>query len=399
MSSPSGEPIPDISSRLMNPSIVFCFVTPLFVGLRVASRLHFTKRLGRDDWTILISCLFSVILSITMIIVCKWAFGKHMKQQDLLLVQKSLKLYVGAQVVYKVTIALSKISIIFLYLRIFVGKIFRRTCWSLIWIVICYTIGSSTATVFQCTPIHRAWQRQVPGTCINLTISWYSNAAFSILSDLAILILPMPVIKSLLLPKKEKIGLMSIFAVGIFVCITSVLRSMKLDVATKNFDVTWSSIDSSMWTIFETNIAIICACMPTFKAPISKIFPRAFDSFYSARGGQESKDDSYLGAFVHRGQAPVVKVPFYSLTMPRFIGWELVVEKLELWAKRMGNGSSSSFEAGKGGDTFTISNGSTVAGENCQGKSECSEVETPGDLEYGKRSTVTLQESTKQTAL
>ncbi|KAL2363981.1 hypothetical protein RJZ56_003102 [Blastomyces dermatitidis] len=184
----------------------------------------------------------------------------------------------------------------------------------------------------------------------------------------------MPVIKSLLLPKKEKIGLMSIFAVG-------------------------SSIDSSMWTIFETNIAIICACMPTFKAPISKIFPRAFDSFYSARGGQESKDDSYLGAFVHRGQAPVVKVPFYSLTMPRFIGWELVVEKLELWAKRMGNGSSSSFEAGKGGDTFTISNGSTVAGENCQGKSECSEVETPGDLEYGKRSTVTLQESTKQTAL
>ncbi|PGG99777.1 hypothetical protein GX51_06149 [Blastomyces parvus] len=334
-----------------------------------------------------------------MIVVCTWAFGKHMRQQDLLLVQKSLKLYVGAQVIYKVTIALTKISIILLYLRIFVGKIFRRTCWALIWIVICYTIGSSTATVFQCTPIRRAWQRQIPGTCINLTISWYSNAAFSILSDLAILILPMPVIKSLLLPKKEKLGLMSIFAVGIFVCITSVVRSLTLDVATKNFDVTWSSIDSSMWTILETNIAIICACMPTFKAPISKIFPRAFDSFYSARRGQEPKDDSKLGGCVHRGQVPVAKVSLYSLSMPRFSGWELVAEKLDLWTKRIGGGNSSGFGDGRGGDAFSVSNGSTIVGEHSQGKKECSGVVTPDDLECGKGSTVTLQESTRHTAL
>ncbi|KAG5291109.1 integral membrane protein [Histoplasma capsulatum G186AR] len=58
MASPSGvPPIPDISSRLMTPSIVFSFVTPLFVALRVASRVRFTKRLGRDDWTIVISCV------------------------------------------------------------------------------------------------------------------------------------------------------------------------------------------------------------------------------------------------------------------------------------------------------------------------------------------------------
>lgn len=117
--------------------------------------------------------------------------------------------------VYKVTIALSKISIVFLYLRIFVGNLFRRICWLFIVVVICYTIGSSTATVFQCTPIRRAWDRAVFGTCINLTVSWYANAAFSIFSDLAILTLPMPVIKSLKLPKRARIGLMSIFAVGV----------------------------------------------------------------------------------------------------------------------------------------------------------------------------------------
>ncbi|OJD27244.1 hypothetical protein ACJ73_01365 [Blastomyces percursus] len=99
--------------------------------------------------------------------------------------------------------------------------------------------------------------------------------------------------------------------------------------------------------------------MPTFKAPISKIFPRAFDSFYSARSGRESKDDWKLGGFVHRGQAKVAKVPLYGLTMPRFSGWDLVV-KLELWAKRMGNGSSSSFGGGRGGHAFTVSNGNKI---------------------------------------
>ncbi|KKZ65970.1 hypothetical protein EMCG_08264 [[Emmonsia] crescens] len=392
MASPSGEPISDISARLMIPSIIFCFITPIFVAMRVASRLHFTKGLGRDDWAILVSCVFSVILSITMIVVCKWAFGKHMRQQDPLLVRKSLKLYVGAQVVYKVTIALSKISIVFLYLRIFVGNLFRRICWLFIVVVICYTIGSSTATVFQCTPIRRAWDRAVLGTCINLTVSWYANAAFSIFSDLAILTLPMPVIKSLQLPKRARIGLMSIFAVGVFVCITSVLRSMTLNVATKNLDITWSSIDSSMWTIIETNVAIICACMPTYKAPLSKVFPQAFDSFYSSGSGQGSKEDLEIDRSAHRRQVQVVKVPLYTLSTPRFSTWELVVEKLEMWAKRRGNGN---FAGRRGGDAFTISNASTITGENCQGKKECSGGVPADDLESGEGSTVTVQDCTK----
>lgn len=41
-------------------------------------------------------------------------------------------------------------SILLLYLRIFIGPKFRRICWVVIAAIVCYSIGSSVATVFQC---------------------------------------------------------------------------------------------------------------------------------------------------------------------------------------------------------------------------------------------------------
>lgn len=43
---------------------------------------------------------------------------------------------------------------------------------------------------------------------------WFFNAAFNILTDIIILALPMPVLSSLRLPIKQKIGLMFVFALG-----------------------------------------------------------------------------------------------------------------------------------------------------------------------------------------
>jgi hypothetical protein len=38
----------------------------------------------------------------------------------------------------------------------------------------------------------------------------------------------------------------------------------------------WQSIDSSMWTVIESNLGIICASMPAFKQPLSIVFPWLF---------------------------------------------------------------------------------------------------------------------------
>ena len=70
-------------------------------------------------------------------------------------------------------------------------------------------------SIFACTPVAYFWEKSISnGHCINLLAFWFSNAAFNILSDLVIIILPIPVLKSLSIPLKQKYGLIMIFIMG-----------------------------------------------------------------------------------------------------------------------------------------------------------------------------------------
>ena len=82
------------------------------------------------------------------------------------------------------------------------------------------------------------------GTCINLAAFWYANAAANMIGDFVILALPVPVVKNLKLPQRQKLGLLLVFALGglyeahsgssmvvltaLSVCITSILRMTTL---------------------------------------------------------------------------------------------------------------------------------------------------------------------------
>jgi hypothetical protein len=124
------------------------------------------------------------------------------------------KYFVLSQIFYKCSINLTKASILLLYLRLFVQKPFRLLCWTLLGFVTAYGIATTLASTFQCTPIPRAWNKALPGTCLNTTIFWYANAGFSILGDVIILVIPMPLVYSLKLRLNQKISLMFVFALG-----------------------------------------------------------------------------------------------------------------------------------------------------------------------------------------
>lgn len=109
---------------------------------------------------------------------------------------------------------MTKMSILMLYLRIFIQRWFRITCYVLLVIITSYMVAAFFASVFQCTPVARAWNKAIPGSCINITTNWYANAGFSIATDIIILTLPMyPLYKSKIILKR-KIALMIVFALG-----------------------------------------------------------------------------------------------------------------------------------------------------------------------------------------
>lgn len=116
--------------------------------------------------------------------------------------------------------------------------------------------------------------------------SRFTNAALNIITDIAIAVLPLPVIKSLNLPRRPKLALMFVFLLGGITCIVSLLRLQSLYAVSVSNDISWDNPLAAMWSNLEVNIGIICSCLPTLKTCIVRVFPSIFSGRGTGSNGQ-----------------------------------------------------------------------------------------------------------------
>jgi hypothetical protein len=113
------------------------------------------------------------------------------------------------------TLGFTKISIILLYLRIFITGTFQRVAYGFLVMITIWTIGTIMATIFQCVPVRASWDLSVKHPwCINKDAFWYAFAATDTVTDFAIFLLPLKPIFGLHLPRREKLGLLAVFGIG-----------------------------------------------------------------------------------------------------------------------------------------------------------------------------------------
>jgi hypothetical protein len=115
---------------------------------------------------------------------------------------------------YNASLALTKISILFQYLRIFPSYRFRIICFIVMGVVILYSTWAIVSGFVNCVPVAKFWDRELPGTCLSFEAVWFFNASMNITTDLTLLVLPMPLVSQLHLPKRQKFALLAVFALG-----------------------------------------------------------------------------------------------------------------------------------------------------------------------------------------
>lgn len=226
-----------------------------------------------------------------------------------------------AQIFYKLTINLTKTSILLLYRRIFIQQWFCYSCNTMICIVLAYCIATTVASIFQCTPVPLAWDKSIHhGTCISMIKNWYANAGFAIATDVLILGLPMQPIWTSRLPINQKRALMLVFALG-GLCVHPLLLAeqwknltIQLLQCHRHLDSTGNytqlfhyvprcdlsvtntlfliynkiltevldDVASTLWTMIEINVAIICACLPMCRMVLAWLLPGLFGSAMTA---------------------------------------------------------------------------------------------------------------------
>ena len=69
--------------------------------------------------------------------------------------------------------------------------------------------------IIMCLPREKIWNKLEPGGhCFNAHVAYMATGIFNVLSDFAILILPMVPIWKLQLPMRKKIMMLAVFATG-----------------------------------------------------------------------------------------------------------------------------------------------------------------------------------------
>ena len=284
----------------------------VFVALRLVSRFGVVKKSMWDDYFIILAWLLAFGTSFSICYGTSKGLGRHEADVPVAWQSPMKKAAYVFSVLYVCTLTstpacallrhsqnpalmATKTSILVFYLTLSKTlKIFR---WATILVLAVVNAGGLALTLlntFQCRPVGATFQTPVPdsASCTNIVTLYLSSAPLNIITDLAILFLPMPILTGMRLPGKQKVILVVTFGFGVFVAVVDVVRIAYLQSAARDNlraiqddtgnsetdqrntdDFSWYASLSFMWSAIEINVGIMCACVPALKPLFTRFLP------------------------------------------------------------------------------------------------------------------------------
>ena len=258
--------IPNQTPALIALTTIFFLLSTAFMAARLIWRYTRSQR-GWDDVFAISAYINLVILSAFGYMAAHYNFGKH-KSDIPTTFPHAMYWFWLYQIFYKILGGLTKLTFCALYYRIFKRRDYRRIIWATIMIISTGTVAFTFGTIFQCTPIKYNWNKRIEeGHCISFMGFWYAHAIFNTVMDIVVFVLPIPLISTLHMAKKTKVGLASVFALGAFTIAASIVRMVMLRKSAQAIavDPTWGSMPALIWTEIEANTAVICCTLPALR--------------------------------------------------------------------------------------------------------------------------------------
>ncbi|KAL2199409.1 hypothetical protein P885DRAFT_67438 [Corynascus similis CBS 632.67] len=259
------------------------------VCLRTYARAVIIRQFGLDDWAAVAAMILAAGSGITVATNTLNGHGHHIQAVDPSRLWIYFRSFYISIVLYNASLTATKLTFLLQYQRIMGQGTMRRVIMVAFVFVALWSISQLLVVIFTCSPIHKFWLPDTPGTCIPNLPFWYINAAGNIVTDVTVFVLPLPALSRLNLRKGQKLGLIGVFSLGFFTCAISVIRIQYLKLSD---DVTWDNVASSCWSIGELCSGITCACLPTLRPLIIRCLPAL-----RSQSGRSTGDDKY---YYHR---------------------------------------------------------------------------------------------------
>lgn len=145
------------------------------------------------------------------------------------------------------------------YLRLNPTKSFRYSTIAVLLITWGYLISLEFAQIFGCSPPQKFWKPLIDGKCIDRNPIYLAIPIINVIIDVLVLLLPIPMLVKLQVPRRTKLTLGALFAVSSCTVIVSALRVWAITRVLNGTDFTWDAAPSDSIQVVELNMTVVCA--------------------------------------------------------------------------------------------------------------------------------------------
>lgn len=186
-----------------------------------------------------------------------------------------------------------KITLLLIFTRIWAP--FHRAVLSInifIGLLVLYYVPMFVLKIMVCNPVHGFWDFAVEATCLDINKIFLADTIISVVSDFAIIVVPIPLIWDLNLSLVKKMKLFAILGAGGIATIASAARLYYVCKMFGDPDKTVTFVEFSMLGSLELFLGLLCASLPAFNA----LFTRCLGSRHETGASSPAKSKVYLSS-------------------------------------------------------------------------------------------------------
>ncbi|KAI1080896.1 hypothetical protein F5B20DRAFT_537799 [Whalleya microplaca] len=255
---------------------VVCMVSAtMVVLLRIHTRHKILGQLWLDDYMAIAGLIGTITSGIISCVHTKYGLGYHFWDLKTMNTTDFWKLLYLGTIVYNITLLCIKFSLFFQYYRLIQEvSYYRLTYIAIMALVSAWVLAQIFVLIFQCSPIESTWDASLENRkCVNTTKVALINAVGNIVTDIIVLLLPMPVVWRLNLKRGHKWAIMGVFTLGFLTCIISACRLIYY--TRIGADFSWDSAPVAAWAMAELASGLICASLINLRPLFRRCFPKS----------------------------------------------------------------------------------------------------------------------------
>ncbi|CUS11602.1 unnamed protein product [Tuber aestivum] len=303
-------------NSLFISNLVLTIFAIVIVSARIYVRAFVVGGLGGDDYAIVGAMVRSSgrggvkFTGLELIVrggVKQAGIGKHILELEFDEVLRLLKITYALPIIHTLGLYPIKISLLLFYRRLFgPHRSLQRAVRYFIIFETIHTFGSCIGFVFMCAPVSSWWnifRRADDCPTFHETMAIYVGVrAVSVLTDILVVLLPMKLVWDLRVSARKKIGLATVFGLGVIACIAAILRLALLPRLLLSLDVSWNIVAVTLLGRIEQCLGMITASIPALTALISNCRSRGRLPHQPRKSFGTSYEPSGPGMSVHATQ-------------------------------------------------------------------------------------------------